>query len=176
MPKLKKFLFDIKAKGTGLQYGDFDIGIRHISSLRYLRVGIVCTDARPCEVEVTEAAVRHATSVLPNNLQIEIERHRAGQMVKGEMGIIEDDAQRSNNKHQEEAEQEQKVAQDKSNKLWLLYIQCLPSVVEMAGMEQVAAGKLTGMWSAASGGGSREGAADGCWRRRGNEPGGERMT
>uniref|UniRef100_A0A0D9XQZ5 Disease resistance R13L4/SHOC-2-like LRR domain-containing protein n=1 Tax=Leersia perrieri TaxID=77586 RepID=A0A0D9XQZ5_9ORYZ len=161
MPKLKKFLFDIKAKGTGLQYGDFDIGIRHISSLRYLRVGIVCTDARPCEVEVTEAAVRHATSVLPNNLQIEIERHRAGQMVKGEMGIIEDDAQRSNNKHQEEAEQEQK---------------CLPSVVEMAGMEQVAAGKLTGMWSAASGGGSREGAADGCWRRRGNEPGGERMT
>ncbi|KAF0896122.1 hypothetical protein E2562_019620 [Oryza meyeriana var. granulata] len=50
-----------------------------------------CTDARPCEVEVREAAVRNATSVLPNNLQIKIERHWAGQMVKDKMGSTDDD-------------------------------------------------------------------------------------
>uniref|UniRef100_J3N7B5 NB-ARC domain-containing protein n=1 Tax=Oryza brachyantha TaxID=4533 RepID=J3N7B5_ORYBR len=93
MPKLKKFLFDIKAQGAGPPSGDFDISIHHISSLKYLRVGIDCREARACEVEVTEAAVRNATSVLHNNLHIEIERHWPGQMVKDETGSTDDHEQ-----------------------------------------------------------------------------------
>lgn len=105
MPKLQKFLFDIKAQGAGPPSGDFDVGIEHISSLRHLRIGIDCIDARPCEVEVTEAAVRNVTSVLPSNLQIEIERHRAGQMVKEKMGSTDHDGEQNRGigKHQEQA-------------------------------------------------------------------------
>ncbi|CAL4994777.1 unnamed protein product [Urochloa decumbens] len=83
MAKVEKLLIELKAQGTdATSSGDFYIDVQHISSLRYLRVGIDCRDARAQEVEAIETTVRSATNFLPNHLLIEIRRHFAGQMVE----------------------------------------------------------------------------------------------
>ena len=84
MPVLETLEFQIIVHEMQIAcvFGSPDFGISHLSTLRNLVVTVHCEGSRIEEVEALEAAIRSATSMLPNNPTLALHRFLESEMVK----------------------------------------------------------------------------------------------
>ncbi|KAM0912103.1 hypothetical protein ACQ4PT_013053 [Festuca glaucescens] len=89
MLALEKLHLKFRPKGVLVYYG-FQLGIEHITSLRYLRVDIDCKDAEAREVEAAEDAIRGAVSSHPAHPILELRRLGGADVVMDDVDITVD--------------------------------------------------------------------------------------
>jgi len=84
MPVLETLEFQIIVHEMQIAcvFGSPDFGISHLSTLRNLVATVHCEGSRIEEVEALEAAIRSATSMLPNNPTLALHRFLESEMVK----------------------------------------------------------------------------------------------
>lgn len=70
MPKVKLLCFGFPA--VWISRGDFDFGMGHLPSLKYVQIGLLCEKATDVELEEADAAVRVATEDHPNGVQLSL--------------------------------------------------------------------------------------------------------
>uniref|UniRef100_A0A0E0F5Y1 Uncharacterized protein n=1 Tax=Oryza meridionalis TaxID=40149 RepID=A0A0E0F5Y1_9ORYZ len=73
LPNLVSLDITLRARETDL-YGDFNIGLENLCSVRKVSVKIRCTSCRRCEVDSAEADIRKAIVNNPNNPMFDITR------------------------------------------------------------------------------------------------------
>lgn len=74
LPNLKSLDIMIRARETKDLYGDFNIGLENLYSVRKVSVKIGCTGCRRSEVESAEAEIRRAIVNNPNNPMFDMTR------------------------------------------------------------------------------------------------------
>ncbi|XP_052136620.1 disease resistance protein RGA5-like isoform X3 [Oryza glaberrima] len=74
LPNLVSLDITLRARETKDLYGDFNIGLENLCSVRKVSVKIRCTSCRRCEVDSAEADIRKAIVNNPNNPMFDITR------------------------------------------------------------------------------------------------------
>lgn len=74
LPNLGSLNIMLRARETKDLYGDFNIGLENLCSVREVSVKIGCTGCRRCEVDSAEADIRRAIVNNPNNPTFDITR------------------------------------------------------------------------------------------------------
>lgn len=74
MPQLRRLRFRFGAARVTPQFGGFDFGIQHLSSLVQINATVNCSYASASEVESAEAAIREQVFRIPDNPVLELNR------------------------------------------------------------------------------------------------------
>ncbi|XP_040384477.1 disease resistance protein RGA5-like [Oryza brachyantha] len=74
VPSLVSLDIVLRVRETKDLYGDFNLGLENLHSVRQISVKIGCTGCRRCEVDSAEADIRRAIMNNPNNPTFEITR------------------------------------------------------------------------------------------------------
>lgn len=84
MPRLVILEVTFGVRETKDTYGNFDLGLENLPSLKQVNVRILCADSRVCEVEDADAAMRMATNMNPNHPSVDLSRHHEDKMIEEE--------------------------------------------------------------------------------------------
>ncbi|TVU50347.1 hypothetical protein EJB05_01716, partial [Eragrostis curvula] len=107
MPRLETIEITFKASKAKNTYGDFDLGLQNLSSLKYVIVRIDCSGSSIFEVAEADAAMRKAIAMNPNYPKLDVIRYFEDEMIEHEGG------HRVHEETTEEEEQQQATIPDK---------------------------------------------------------------
>ncbi|KAJ1276311.1 hypothetical protein BS78_05G204700 [Paspalum vaginatum] len=80
MPKLQVLSLSFDVAETKYVYGDFDLGLENLTSLKVVDVGIDCRCATPWEVLDAEAAIKNSVKLNPSHPTLDLRRHFVREM------------------------------------------------------------------------------------------------
>ncbi|XP_062182086.1 disease resistance protein RGA5-like [Phragmites australis] len=84
MPKLETVEVIFRVRERKDAYGDFDLGLEKLVSIKQVIARIRCTRSRVCEVEDADSAMRKATDMNPNHPKLEVIRYYEDEMTEDE--------------------------------------------------------------------------------------------
>ncbi|KAF0888832.1 hypothetical protein E2562_019343 [Oryza meyeriana var. granulata] len=73
-----------RVRKTKDAYGDFDLGLENLHSVKEVTVRIRCTGFRVCEVDEADAAMQMANIMNPNHPSLDVLRHHEDEMIEEE--------------------------------------------------------------------------------------------
>ncbi|KAL6890320.1 hypothetical protein ACP4OV_009083 [Aristida adscensionis] len=82
MPKLEILEITFCARDRKDAYGDFDLGLENLSSLKQVIIRIRCTDSTACEVDDADSSMRKAACLNLNPPRIEVIRYHEDEMLE----------------------------------------------------------------------------------------------
>uniref|UniRef100_A0A0D9XS88 Jacalin-type lectin domain-containing protein n=1 Tax=Leersia perrieri TaxID=77586 RepID=A0A0D9XS88_9ORYZ len=85
MPNLVSLDFTLSARETKDIYGDFNLGLENLYSVRQVTVKIRCTGSRICEVDGADAAIKMAILMNPNRPMLDVIRYSEYEMILDEV-------------------------------------------------------------------------------------------
>ncbi|PAN42655.1 hypothetical protein PAHAL_8G164000 [Panicum hallii] len=95
MPKLEILEVTFKVQERKDAYGDFDLGLENLSSIKLVIIRISCTDSTVYEVYDADSAMRKAAGLNLNHPKLEVIRYYEDEMVEDELQcnkkILKDD-------------------------------------------------------------------------------------
>ncbi|XP_034606763.1 disease resistance protein RGA5 isoform X2 [Setaria viridis] len=85
MPKLETLEVTLKVQERKAAYGDFDIGLENLSSIKQVIVRIRCTGSTVYEVDDADSALRRTAGLNLNHPKLEVIRYYEDEMVDAEL-------------------------------------------------------------------------------------------
>ncbi|TVU50792.1 hypothetical protein EJB05_02182, partial [Eragrostis curvula] len=87
MPRLEIIEVIFRASETKNTYGDFDLGLQNLSSLKYVNMRIDCSGSSISEVTAADAAIWKAIAMNPNHPKLDVIRYFEDKMIEHDGGI-----------------------------------------------------------------------------------------
>ncbi|TVU25443.1 hypothetical protein EJB05_27939, partial [Eragrostis curvula] len=107
MPRLETIEVTFKASETKNTYGDFDLGLQNLSSLKYVTVRIDCGGSSISDVSAADAAMWKAIAMNPNCPKLDVIRYFEDEMIE------HDGAVQLQEETTEDEERQQEIMPDK---------------------------------------------------------------